>query len=58
MSSSSTENLVTRRKSAASHNKELCAFCQEAENMGVKIKKVADNSTDSGSKDKTDAFNC
>ena len=52
MQSSSTENQITWRKSAASHNKELCAFCQEdkkgyvvhevmSEKMGVRIKNVA-----------------
>ena len=48
-----TENKMTRRKSAASYNKELCAFCQEnkkdnaphevrSESMGARIKYVAE----------------
>ena len=52
-----TENKMTRRKSAASYNNELCAFCQEnkkdyaphevrSESMGVRIKYVAENSSD------------
>ena len=53
MPSSSTGSPITRRKSAASHKKELCAFCQEDKkgyvvhevmsgNVGVRIKKVAE----------------
>ena len=52
-----TENKMTRRKSAVSYNKELCAFCQEnkkdnaphevrSESMGARIKYVAENSSD------------
>ena len=48
---------MTRRKSAASYNKELCAFCQEnkkdnaphevrSESMGARTKYVAENSSD------------
>ena len=48
---------MTRRKSAASYNKEICAFCQEnkkdnaphevrSESMGARIKYVAKNSSD------------
>ena len=52
-----TENKITRRKSAASYNKDLCAFCQEnkkdnaphevrSESMIARIKYVAENSSD------------
>ena len=52
-----TENKMTRRKSAASYNKEVCTFCQEnkkdnaphevrSESMGARIKYVAENSSD------------
>ena len=52
-----SENKMTRRKSAASYHKELCAFCQEnkkdnaphevkSETMGAKIKYVAENLSD------------
>ena len=55
-----TENKMTRRKSSASYNNELCAFCQEnkkdnaphevrSESMGARIKYVkyvAENSSD------------
>ena len=48
---------MTRRKSAASYNNGLCAFCQEnkkdsasyevrSESMGAQIKYVAENSSD------------
>ena len=52
-----TENKTTRRKSAASYNKELCTFCQEnkkdnarhevrSESMEARIKYFAENSSD------------
>ena len=52
-----TENKVTRRKSAASYNKELCAFSQgnkkgnalhevRSSPMGARIKCVTENSSD------------
>ena len=51
------ENKMTRRKSAASYNKELCAFCQEnkkdnaphevrSKSMGARTTYVAENSSD------------
>ena len=33
MPNSTTENPITQRKFAASHNEELCAFCQEEKNV-------------------------